>query len=145
MEHLTKRSGKDFSFGSIRHELEDVWSDKRETADAHTLSAGTDRGATRMRYPQSRPMNEPEDSRSLTFVSWVAVGAMIGVTEAGAPILPELYRRFAWAWSGGGGESSDWGEPLFYLVVMGAPGAVVGGLIAWGIAVVVGRLGRFKD
>ena len=35
---------------------------------------------------------------------------------AGKTLWDELFRRLAWAYHGGGGESADWGEPMVFLI-----------------------------
>ncbi len=62
------------------------------------------------------------------------LGFLIGLGIGGYSVFPDLMMRLRWSWSGGGGETADWGEPLFYLVIFGFPvglvGAVVGVLLA---------------
>lgn len=61
------------------------------------------------------------------------LGFLVGLGIGGRSSFPELMRRLRWSWSGGGGETADWGEPLFYLVIFGFPlgfvGAVIGVLL----------------
>ncbi len=46
---------------------------------------------------------------------------------AGKTLWDELFRRMAWAYHGGGGESADWGEPMAYILFSClVPGVVVG-------------------
>jgi len=50
--------------------------------------------------------------------------------------LPELFERLAFARNGGIGEKADWGEHLFYLIVLAViscpPAALIGALVAGG-------------
>ena len=76
------------------------------------------------------------------------IGALAGAVAGFLPVAwlmaPECIDRWLWAASGGGGERSSWGEPLFYLLVMGVPaalaGAAVGALIGRGITAIRARL-----
>lgn len=54
------------------------------------------------------------------------LGFLIGVAIGGHSIFPDLFHRIRWAWSGGTGETADWGEPLFYLVIIGVPLGALG-------------------
>jgi hypothetical protein len=49
------------------------------------------------------------------------LGFAIGFVFGGGSTVWEFFRRVRWSWSGGGGESADWGEPLFYMLLLGAP------------------------
>lgn len=53
-------------------------------------------------------------------------GAVAGFLIPAWPLVPELLDRWFWAASGGRGERSAWGEPLFYLLIFGVPAALVG-------------------
>jgi hypothetical protein len=58
----------------------------------------------------------------------LAIAFLISATMTG----PELVKRLISAFQGGIGESSQWGEPLFYLIVLTvsyAPVAVLGGVV----------------
>jgi TPR repeat protein len=80
----------------------------------------------------------------------IATGALVGACAgylvagvvASAQAWPEAWTRYAYAWQGGRGESADWGEPVFYgillLVLPGAwkaaaavLGAGTGATVAW--------------
>jgi hypothetical protein len=65
-------------------------------------------------------------------------GAVLGFIAAnllrGGPFalfgFVEVFKRL-WSWVNGvGGESEQWGEPLYWLCVMGWPGAIAGAGIA---------------
>jgi hypothetical protein len=45
-------------------------------------------------------------------------------------MFPEFAKRLRWAHSGGGGESAVWGEPVFYMVILGIPAGLIGALAA---------------
>ena len=55
-----------------------------------------------------------------------ASGFLVAVVECG----PDLFKRLSWAAGGGRGETADWGEPLFYMIIFaciyGAIGATLG-------------------
>ncbi len=78
-------------------------------------------------------------SWSPSWRSGAVLGLLVGALIPNVPILLELLKRFQWSRGGGRGESADWGEPLFYLIVLGVrsglAGAVVGavlmGLLSW--------------
>lgn len=75
------------------------------------------------------------------------IGALAGGIAGFLPVawfmLPAVVDRWFWAASGGRGERSYWGEPLFYLLVFGVPaalvGAAAGGLIGRGIKAIRAR------
>lgn len=46
------------------------------------------------------------------------LGFFIGVIIPMIPIFFEFFRRLNYAWSGGKGETANWGEPLFYLPLL---------------------------
>ena len=78
-------------------------------------------------------MNATEQNGRWSIGSWVVAGFIAGAAIPCASIWPEFAKRLHWAWSGGGGESSDWGEPLFYMVIMGVPAGLIGGVAALAI------------
>ena len=49
--------------------------------------------------------------------------------QGGGEPWHELFRRLAWAYHGGAGESADWGGPLFYLLLAGIPAGVLGAFV----------------
>jgi hypothetical protein len=64
---------------------------------------------------------------------------LIGLAIGGHSMFPDLFNRIVHAWNGGTGQSADWGEPLFYLVIIGVPLGALGA----GIGVVLTEwLGR---
>lgn len=54
-------------------------------------------------------------------VSAAIIGFLLGFTISTLDIWPDFFRRLLFSLSGGEGESSDWGEPLFYAAVLGVP------------------------
>ncbi len=82
-------------------------------------------------------------ARSL--IHWSLAGFIIAASVRCVSIVPDLFRRLHVAATGGGGESADWGEPLFYMVLLGIPACWVGALVALTIAFVVQRCGRSKS
>jgi len=70
---------------------------------------------------------------------WSLGGFIIGASIPCANILPELFKRLDVASTGGNGESSVWGEPLFYTVIPGIPAGLIGALIASAAAIAFGR------
>jgi hypothetical protein len=88
---------------------------------------------------------EPKKERARNPARRALFGALLGFVLAnlfrGGPFallgFVELFQRL-WSWlAGAGGESSQWGEPLYWLCVLGWPGAVAGAAIAliWEILV----------
>lgn len=65
------------------------------------------------------------------------VGFAMGLALGGGSMIGDFVRRLHWSLTGGGGESADWGEPLFYLVLMGVPLGLVVGTVAFVIGVIV--------
>ena len=61
-------------------------------------------------------------------------GSVVGTLLGGRSVLPDFFERLRWSWNGGGGESAEWGEPLFYLLLLGMP---IGLLCCIGAFVVV--------
>ena len=43
--------------------------------------------------------------------------------------FPEFAKRLAWAHGGGGGESAEWGEPVFYMVILGIAAGLIGAIV----------------
>ena len=67
----------------------------------------------------------------LGFVCGICVSQVMIYRDgsAGKTLWDELFRRMAWAYHGGGGESADWGEPMAYILFSClVPGVVVGAL-----------------
>ena len=71
-------------------------------------------------------MNVPDQKHSCSIAVWSLVGFIIGAAILCASIWPEFFTRLHAAATGGGGESSDWGEPLFYMAIMGIPAGLIG-------------------
>jgi cytochrome bd-type quinol oxidase subunit 1 len=70
----------------------------------------------------------------------VLVGTgMVGALLAAALMWPELHRRLEWKMSGGGGETGDWGEPLFLMLLLAVPGGLVGLFVGWRLVKVLDR------
>ena len=74
----------------------------------------------------------------------VIAGELIGAAIGGASVWPDFSQRVRLAWNGGSGESADWGEPLFYMIAMGIPPGLLGGLIAFVIVLAIRRWQRSK-
>jgi hypothetical protein len=53
-------------------------------------------------------------------------GLAIGIAVPALLLGPELIRRLLWWKRGGAGEGAVWGEPLFHVMVLAAPPAVLG-------------------
>ena len=66
-------------------------------------------------------------------------GALLALLLVCYCTLPELFERLAFARNGGVGEKADWGEPLFYLIVLAVafclPAVLIGALVAGGVLV----------
>jgi hypothetical protein len=82
-------------------------------------------------------MSDRKQNRSLFL--WSLGGFIIAASIPCADILPEFFRRLHVASTGGVGESAVWGEPLFYMAIMGIPAGLMGALIAFAIAFAVRR------
>ena len=67
-------------------------------------------------------------------------GLLLGLFGPTALFWVELIRRIAWAAGGGRGETADWGEPLFYIVLIGIPGGIAGVFIGVILAIVVFKI-----
>jgi hypothetical protein len=65
------------------------------------------------------------------------LGFVLGFIFGGGMVAGDFFRRLVWSWRGGGGESADWGEPLFYWLVLGVPLGIGLGLGAFAITVLV--------
>ena len=85
-------------------------------------------------------MQQEQKKRIMSFVGCgLLLGALPGLVKAVVMRWPELSRRWSWAAGGGSGETADWGEPLFYMVIFASifgtvgavVGAVVGAIMAW--------------
>jgi uncharacterized protein (DUF2062 family) len=87
-------------------------------------------------------VSDRKHNRSLFL--WSLGGFIIAASIACADILPDFFRRLHWAWNGGVGESAVWGEPLFYMAILGIPAGLIGALIAFAIAFVVRRRTQSK-
>ena len=57
---------------------------------------------------------------------WATVGAAVGACFPLLLLGSELVHRLVHAAHGGRGESANWGEPLFYIVLLAAPLAAIG-------------------
>jgi len=90
-------------------------------------------------------MNVSDQKHTRSIAVWSLVGFIIGAAIRCASIWPEFFRRLHVASTGGGGESSDWGEPLFYMAIMGIPAGLIGALIACAIAFAVRRRAKSKS
>ena len=89
-------------------------------------------------------MKATEHNRLWRIVFWATVGFIAGAVIPCASIWPDFYKRLHWALSGGVGESSDWGEPLFYMLILGVPAGLIGGVIAFTIAATICRATKPK-
>jgi hypothetical protein len=80
-------------------------------------------------------------SGAVQWLRWAAVGASAGVVLGALPLVTELFVRLANDVRDIGGESQDWGEPLFYMVLRCSAGAVAGAVVGT-LSLVVYRLTR---
>lgn len=85
------------------------------------------------------PMKATEPSRHRAIGLWVVAGFVAGAIIRCASIWPDFFERLQWASAGGGGESASWGEPLFYMVLLGIPAGLIGGAIGFVTAVTLRR------
>ena len=72
----------------------------------------------------------------------LAVGFIAGAVVPCVRMWPELSKRWHWASGGDGGESADWGEPLFYMLIQSIPAGLIGGAMALVIAFAIRYLTR---
>jgi hypothetical protein len=79
------------------------------------------------------PLLKASHHRPWVTASWVLAGTLSGAAFASAGILPDFLQRVRLAFQRGGGESADWGEPLFYLVVLGVPAGLIAGTITFAL------------
>lgn len=84
-------------------------------------------------------MKVSDSKRNRSLLLWSFAGFIIAASIACADILPDFFRRLHWAMNGGVGETAVWGEPLFYMAIMGIPAGLMGALIAFAIAFGVRR------
>ena len=73
-------------------------------------------------------------------VSAGIVGFLLGFVVSTLNIWPEFSRRLLFSLSGGAGESSDWGEPLFYAAVFGVPSGAMASIVTVGLVFAVKRI-----
>jgi hypothetical protein len=59
-------------------------------------------------------------------------------------LLLEFAKRAMWAIRGGAGESAVWGEPLFYMVLFGVPGALIGAIVGFLVGAIIRRAVKHK-
>lgn len=90
-------------------------------------------------------MNVLEPMQNRCLFLWSFGGFIVAAFIPCATILPDFFRRLHWALTGGVGESAVWGEPLFYMAIMGIPTGLVGALIAFAIAFAVRRHTQSKS
>ena len=78
-------------------------------------------------------------SRTLTAVLAGLIGFVGGGLVWTWSLWSELFRRLTFASSGGTGETADWGQPLFFIVVMGFVPACLGALLLGGLTLTLTR------
>ena len=79
-------------------------------------------------------MQQPTKRKPASYVGYgFLLGTVSGFLVAVVKCGPELLRRWSWAAGGGMGETKEWGEPLFYLIIFaciyGTVGAAVGTIL----------------
>ena len=89
-------------------------------------------------------MNVSDRKRNRSLFLWSLGGFIIAASIGCADILPDFFRRLHWAMTGGVGESAVWGEPLFYMAIMGIPAGLIGAFIAFAVAFGVRKLTQSK-
>lgn len=57
----------------------------------------------------------------------------------GISAFTDLAKRWLWARSGGGGESAEWGEPLFYIMTGGIPAGLLGAVLGMSLVAAILR------
>ena len=73
---------------------------------------------------------------------WMLGGAVLGGLAASSLMWIELWDRLTWS---GGGDRADWGEPLFYAVLLALPGVGLGALLGACIGLLLRRLRRADE
>ena len=86
-----------------------------------------------------KPVKPTQARNPWITASWVLAGTLAGAAYASTSAWPEFFRRLRLALGGARGDSSYWGEPLFYMAVMGAPAGFISGLITFALIVVIRR------
>lgn len=76
--------------------------------------------------------------RPSTILSTI-IGFLIVFLISTAQIWLEFFHRLVWAINGGSGEAAYWGEPLFYILLIGVPYGLGGALFGWLVGVIVFR------
>ncbi len=86
-----------------------------------------------------------QDQGPKSFVLWGgAAGFLLGGLISTVGLWPEVFQRLRFSLSGSGGESSDWGEPLFYIVIFGVPWGMVGALLTMAVLYAISSFGTSK-
>ena len=57
------------------------------------------------------------------------VGFLLGFLVSTSILWLEFFDRVTWAVRGGGGERACWGEPLFFIFLIGIPCGLVGAVV----------------
>jgi len=71
--------------------------------------------------------------RKSYFILLIILSFVTGLILPTLEIWSDFFSRVKWALSGGGGESAVWGEPLFYILVVGLPyGLAAAGVVTAG-------------
>lgn len=67
------------------------------------------------------------------------VGFVVGVLIpwVGMGMLSDFIKRLVWMRGGGAGESAEWGEPLFFMVVYGLPAGLIGAIVGAGVGAII--------
>ena len=71
----------------------------------------------------------PQKRAGWSVARGAGVGFVVGVLIPCVGMFPEFAKRLQWAHGGGGGESAEWGEPLFYMVMLGIPAGLIGAIV----------------
>ena len=72
------------------------------------------------------------------------VGFVIGALIPCVEMFPEFTKRLSWARVGGGGESAAWGEPLFYMLMLGLPAGLVGAMAGVLLIVIIRWIIKYR-
>jgi H+/Cl- antiporter ClcA len=54
-------------------------------------------------------------------------------------VFSELAKRLRWEAEGGAGESAVWGEPLFYIIIIGAFTGLIGAILGVALVAIIRR------
>jgi hypothetical protein len=87
-------------------------------------------------------MSDRQSKWGCTIANGVCVGFVLGALIPCIDMFPEFAKRLSWAHAGGSGESAAWGEPLFYMLILGFSAGMVGALTGIVLIIIMRWRGR---